>query len=81
MFKLTEGLMVHLVKTITIKDDVYEKLVELKRNDESFSDLFLRLAECQNPRQLLVKLRGTVDFTDKDRLLSEIYAKRAERRD
>jgi predicted CopG family antitoxin len=69
-----------MVKTITIKDEVYRKLSELKREDESFSDLFERLTECQDSRQLLVSLRGAVDFKDKDRLLSEIYASRAERR-
>lgn len=69
-----------MVKTITIRDEIYNKLSELKRADESFSDLFERLAECQDSRQLLLRLRGTVDFKDKDQLISEIYAKRAERR-
>lgn len=69
-----------MVKTITIRDEVYNKLAELKRENESFSDLFERLAERQDSRQLLVRLRGTVDFSDKDRMLSEIYASRAERR-
>ena len=32
-----------MVKTITIKDDVYKKLTLEKRKDESFSDLFDRL--------------------------------------
>ena len=65
-----------MVKTITIKNDVYTKLVQLKRENESFSDLFERLAECQDSRQLLVRLRGSVDFTDKKQMLSEIYASR-----
>ena len=69
-----------MVKTITIKDNVYNKLVELKRENESFSDLFERLAECQDSRQLLLRLRGSVDFKDKDQMLSEIYASREERR-
>lgn len=69
-----------MVKTITIRDEVYNKLAELKRENESFSDLFERLTECQDSRQLLVRLKGTVDFKDKDQLLSEIYASRAERR-
>ena len=69
-----------MVKTITIKDEVYNKLVELKRENESFSDLFERLFKCQDSRQLLVKLRGSVDFTDKNQLLSEIYSSRAEQR-
>jgi predicted CopG family antitoxin len=69
-----------LVKTITIRNEVYNKIAELKRENESFSDLFERLAQCQDSRQLLIRLRGTVDFTDKDQMLSEIYASRAERR-
>jgi predicted CopG family antitoxin len=69
-----------MVKTITIKDEVYQKLVELKQENESFSDLFERLAECQDSRKLLLRLRCTVDFTDKDKLLSEIYTSRAETR-
>jgi len=70
----------NMVKTLTIKDSVYNKLMELKRENESFSDLFERLAKCKNSRQLLVRLRGSVDFKDKDQMLSEIYASREERR-
>jgi predicted CopG family antitoxin len=69
-----------MVKTITIKNEVYNKLAELKRENESFSDLFERLVECQDSRQLLVRLKGTVDFKDKAQMLSEIYDSRAERR-
>jgi len=70
------------VKTITIRDTVYEKLVSIKGKEESFSDLFTRLAECQDSRQTLLRLRGSVEFKDKEKekLLSELYAARAERR-
>ena len=34
-----------MVKTITIKDKVYKKLVSHKGKEESFSDLFERLME------------------------------------
>ena len=34
-----------MVKTLTIKDTVYERLVNIKGKEESFSDLFERLAE------------------------------------
>lgn len=34
-----------MVKTITIKDNVYKKLIAHKWKDESFSDLFERLIE------------------------------------
>jgi len=39
------------VKTITITEDAYEALKRMKRDDESFSELFLRLSG----RTLLVK--------------------------
>lgn len=51
-------------KTLTIKEEVYKKLLAIKRKDESFSDL---LEEC-------------VEFPDKEKLLKEIYEKRKERR-
>jgi predicted CopG family antitoxin len=52
----------------------------IKREDESFSDLFLRLSEEQDTMQLLESLRGTVDIPDTEQLLSEVRAKRAEKR-
>lgn len=33
------------VKTITVTEDAYENVKKLKRGDESFSDLFLRLSK------------------------------------
>lgn len=41
--------MIRLVKTLTIKNKVYEKLVTIKGREESFSDLFERLAEKEKP--------------------------------
>jgi len=69
-----------LTKTITIRDEIYRKLLKIKREDESFSELFERLAEGMNPLDTLKKLRGCAEFRDKERMLSEIYAVRAERR-
>lgn len=71
-----------MVKTITIRDEVYRKLVVMKRKDESFSELFDRLVECQDSRQILTKLRASVEFEkeEKEQILSEIAKKRAERR-
>lgn len=69
-----------MVKTITIRDDVYKKLLKVKREGESFSDLFERLIEGASPLETLKKLRGCVEFRDKEVLLKEIYAARAERR-
>jgi predicted CopG family antitoxin len=69
-----------LVKTITIRDEIYKKLLMVKKKDESFSELFERLAESKDPLETLTKLRGTVEFKDKREMLSEIYSLRAERR-
>jgi len=69
-----------LVKTITIREEVYKKLLEVKEKKESFSELFERLVEGMNPVEALKTLRGCVEFKNKDEILSEIYASRAERR-
>jgi len=69
-----------VAKTITIRDEVYRKLLTVKREDESFSELFERLVEGVNPLETLTKLRGCVEFRDKAKMLSEINALRAERR-
>jgi len=69
-----------MVKTITIRDEVYKKLLSVKKKDESFSELFERLTEGSGSVEILRRLRGTVEFRDKDKLLAEINAKRAERR-
>ena len=37
-------------KNISITEDVYNKLLRIKRKDESFSELFLRLLKIQNMR-------------------------------
>jgi len=69
-----------LTKTITIRDEVYRKLLTVKRENESFSKLFERLVEGMSPLETLTKLRGCVEFKDKEKMLSEIHALRAERR-
>jgi len=71
-----------MVKTITIRDEVYQKLIVIKRENESFSELFDRLANCQDSRQILTKLRASVEFEkeQKEQILSEISKKRSERR-
>jgi predicted CopG family antitoxin len=69
-----------MVKTITIRDEVYGKLQTIKGKDESFSELFDRLVECTAPVETLKKLRGKVEFTDKETMLSELHFKRAEKR-
>lgn len=71
-----------MVKTITIRDEVYQKLIVIKREDESFSELFDRLAKCQDSRQILTNLRASIEFEteQKEQILSEISTKRSERR-
>ncbi|MEM2135003.1 MAG: antitoxin VapB family protein [Candidatus Jordarchaeaceae archaeon] len=69
-----------MTKTITIRDEVYEKLLWIKREGESFSDLFERLLESMDPIETLKRLRGCVEFSDKEKMLSEICRERAERR-
>ena len=69
-----------LAKTITIRDDVYRKLLSIKHEDESFSELFERLAESVDPVETLKRLRSCVEFKDKEAMLSEISSARAERR-
>ena len=69
-----------MVKTITIKDDVYERLSEVKGEDESFSELLERLVEGGDSRKILASLRASVEFKDKQKLLKEMAALRAERR-
>jgi Uncharacterized conserved protein len=53
-----------MVKTITIRDDVYRKLIAAKSGNESFSDLLERLVEgVVDPVGLLRSLRGWVELT------------------
>jgi len=65
-------------KTLTIKEDVYKKLVAIKREDESFSELLDKLSK--NNVALLMKLRGSIDIKEKDEMIRDIYMKRNERR-
>lgn len=65
-------------KTLTIKTDVYEKLLAMKRERESFSDLFERLSK--NNIVTLRKLRGCIEFENKEQMLRDIQKKRNEKR-
>jgi predicted CopG family antitoxin len=69
-----------MVKTITIRDEVYKKLVSAKKKDESFSELFERLTGGTDSVETLKRIRGTVEFREKDKLLAELNTKRAEHR-
>jgi predicted CopG family antitoxin len=65
-------------KTLTIKANVYQKLLAMKRENESFSDLFERLSK--NNIAILRKLRGCTEFEKKEQMMSDIQKKRNERR-
>ncbi|MEM3465786.1 MAG: antitoxin VapB family protein [Candidatus Jordarchaeales archaeon] len=70
-----------MTKTITIRDDVYRRLMAVKRPGESFSELFERLIESAGGSvNVLVKLRGRVEVSDKEKMISEISSLREERR-
>jgi predicted CopG family antitoxin len=54
-----------MVKTITIKDGVFNRLSMQKGRDESFSDLFERLLDNQlSGIMALTTIRGSVEFDD-----------------
>lgn len=69
-----------MVKTITIKERVYLDLIKVKKEDESFSDLFERLIKSATPIEILTRIRGSVKFSNKKKMLSEMYNKRDEMR-
>lgn len=69
--------MLTLVKTITIKESVYKDLVKVKGTDESFSDLFERLLSQARAIDILTKLKGSMTFKNKSKMISEIYSKRS----
>ena len=65
-------------KTLTIKKDVYDRLLTMKQKDESFSELFDRLS--RKNVDALKKIRGSLKIKDKDKMIEEIYEKRKEKR-
>lgn len=69
-----------MAKTITIREEVYKNLKRIKKKDESFSELFQRLIKSTSSVDVLEKLRGSVSFRDKKKMLLEIHSKRAETR-
>lgn len=65
-------------KTLTIKKSVYEKLLTIKRENESFSDLFERLSK--KNVTTLKKLRGCTEFSKREAMIKYIDNKRNEKR-
>ena len=71
-----------MTKTITIRDDVYEKLRMLK-GDAPLSDLIERLFGGGKGIEVLKKIRENIELSseEKEAILEEIYRKRDEKRD
>ena len=65
-------------KTLTIKESVYKKLVLMKKEKESFSDLFERLSNSN--LEVLKKMRGCNTYENKEDMLKELYEKRKQKR-
>ena len=63
-------------KTLTIKESVYQKLLGMKKENESFSDLFERLSK--KNIDILKKVKGSIEFKNKEILLRDIHKKRKE---
>jgi predicted CopG family antitoxin len=72
------------MKTLTIRDEVYEKLASMKREGESFSELFDRLVRDRSSVELLRSMRGTIEFdspAEREALVRDITSKRDEVRE
>lgn len=67
-------------KTITIRKTVYDELIKVKREGESFSELLDRLVRSEDKKQVLLSLRGSVTFTDRKNMMREIEEARWEKR-
>lgn len=65
-------------KTITIKEDIYKMLLSIKGTNESFSNFFERLMKSRSNIDKLKELRSSVEFRNKEALLSELTEKRKE---
>ena len=65
-------------KTLTIKESVYKKLLLMKKDSESFSDLFERLSNTN--LKALRKMRGCNTYENKEKIMKDIYEKRKEKR-
>jgi predicted CopG family antitoxin len=63
-------------KTITIREEIYDLLMSIKKESESFSDLLERLAESQHSIRILEKIGGTFDLGDTESLIKDIRDKR-----
>ena len=70
-----------MAKTITIRDDLYERLRALK-GDASLDDFIEQLIGGGKGTDVLRRMRKTLELSsaEKETILREIYAKREEKR-
>jgi len=70
-----------MAKTITIRDDLYERLRALK-GDASLDDFIEQLLGGGKGTDVLRRMRKTLELSseEKERILREIYMKREEKR-
>ncbi|MBD3190315.1 MAG: hypothetical protein GF308_06710 [Candidatus Heimdallarchaeota archaeon] len=66
------------IKTIAVRKEVYELLLSLKEEKESFSDFLERLAKTALPFTVLEKIEGSLNLGDTEELIKEIRKKREE---
>lgn len=66
-----------MTKQISVADDVYESLANLRRPDESFSDVLRRWSQAARREAMLAAI-GSWKMTDDEaeRMLAEIHASR-----
>jgi predicted CopG family antitoxin len=66
----------HMSKSIRLSEDAYERLAAHKRDDETFSDVVLRLAG----ERSLLELAGLLDDEEADALRGAVEERRERRR-
>lgn len=66
----------HMSKSIRLSEEAYERLAAHKRDDESFSDVVLRLAG----ERSLLDLAGILDDEEADALRDAVDERRERRR-
>lgn len=67
----------HMSKSIRLSEEAYERLAARKREDETFSEVVLRLAG----ERSLLELAGILDDEDADALRAAVAERRERRHD
>ena len=71
-----------MTKTLEINDEVYWRLVSVKRKGESFDELFERLVDYQMSVSVLKTLRGRIELSkdEKSEFMAQVDRQRKKRR-